>query len=105
MLFKLRPDFGKVKILLAREQRACKRIAGIQRMACDLAERGDIRRRPEIEFSSREFFNRRRSVFTNRTPRVENVFDSHHIHIVAKPGNYAAAVPSSCGSPSEYHEK
>ncbi len=92
MLLKLRPGFGKMKILLAREQRARKRIASIQRVARDLAECGDVRCRLEIEIGRGELFNRRRRIFTNRAPCVENVFDSHHIHIVAKHHGRAAAV-------------
>lgn len=90
MLLELRPDFGKVKILLTREQRASERIAGIERMAGDLAERGEIRRGLEIELGCREFLNRRGRIFANCAPRIEYVFDSHHIHIVAKACYHAA---------------
>jgi hypothetical protein len=92
MLLELRADFGKVKILFAREQRAGKRIAGIERMTGDLAERGEIRRGLKIELGGREFLNRRRSIFTNCAPRIEYVFDSHHTHIVAKARYHAAGI-------------
>ena len=84
VLLELGAVLGKMKILNARQQPARQAVARIERMPRDVAKGGNVRRGPEFEFRGRELFHGHRGIFANRAPAVENVFDSYHVHIVAK---------------------